>query len=309
MKKVCKQMFMTFMALATIGLAGCKKDPIEEPVNPGGQDTTPQVEQVSLAGTSWVGVFNDQYTQDGQSYPAVLTWSLDFNNDTTGELFFELVVAGMNQASVNIPFTYTFDGHEGLLNAGAEIGVSQFVYDSAANTITAMLMVGVEGTDESLGGNTVFYPRGENPGGGETDTTGGVTPGEITDEFPAGTRWTASEETVYPAGELGELPMTLVYTLFFNNDHTGSLDVTVTVLGQTAEPQRVMYNWEYDSVQHKGNFIVRNVPLPFTYDPANNTITTEFNFDVQGGGTAGGQLTFTQVTSKNGKRVKIMLGR
>lgn len=303
MKKTCKQVLLTFVALATIGLVGCKKDPVVDPVTPEEPGTT--TETVSLAGTAWVGVYNDQYTQNGVTYPATLTWSLDFINDSVGELFLELVVGGAPQNGVNVPFTYTFDGHDGMLNAG-EVGMSPIVYDSAANTITATLNVGVEGSDAGLGGVTVFYPRGETPGGGETDTTGGVTPGEITDEFPANTTWRATEETVYPAGELGELPMTLVYTLTFNNDHTGSLDITVTVLGQTADPQRVMYNWEYDSTNHRGNFIIRNVPLPFTYDEATNTITTEFNFDVSGGGTAGGQLTFNQVQSK---RFTVRLGK
>ncbi|MBR1835149.1 MAG: hypothetical protein IJ785_06555 [Bacteroidales bacterium] len=158
MKTFSKRVILLFVAVAITSLAGCKKDPVEKPVVPNGNDTTPTTETVSLVGTSWVGVVNDYYEQDGNRYPAEMTWSLDFTNETEGELFFELVVANRPQPSSTVAFTYTFDGHEGVMNAG-QMGSTPFVYDSEAQTITATLNVRVQGSNVTMGGLTVFHPR------------------------------------------------------------------------------------------------------------------------------------------------------
>lgn len=292
-------MVALFATMTLAGLTGCEKEPAPDVPD------TPRSETVNLTGTSWVGVFNDTY----QNYAAVLRWSLDFVSETEGELFFELTVAGQQQGSYNVPFEWTFDGVSGVMNAG-EMGATEFKYDSVTNTITMNLMVEVEQDGAAMGGMTTFYPRGSEPDEPDVPDMGDstrVTPGEITDQFPANTRWHASQETVYPTVELGDLPMTLVYELTFRNNHTGFITVTATVLGQASEPQRVWYNWEFDNTTNMGNFIVQEAPLPFTYNPVDNTITSDFSFDVQGSGQqVGGTLTFTQVT-KSGK-YKIRLG-
>lgn len=296
MKKLFKTLMMAIMATAAMGLTSCSKDD-DTSSNPTPSNNDP----IELKGTSWVGVYNDTY----QNYPAVLTWSLDFTSDTEGELLFELTVAGQQQGHYDVPFTWTFDGTTGTLDAG-QMGAPQFTYDAATNTITMMMMVEVEGDGATLGGMTTFYPRGSQPtppDNPEQPTNGdstSVQPGEVTDLFPANTQWVATEETVYPAGEMGDLPMTLTYNLVFRNNHTGFISIGVTVLGQTSEPQYVWYNWEFDNATNTGNFIVQNAPIPFTYDPAANTITAEFNFNDSGSGQGfGGTLIFSPVTTDN----------
>lgn len=302
MKKAIKSLLVAIVALATVSLTSCEGEPPVTPT-PG---PNPGTETVDLTGTSWVGVYNDTY----QNYPAVMTWSLDFTTATEGELFFELTVAGQRQNSVTVPFTWTFDGVNGVMDAGP-MGGAPFTYDAQTNTIQMNMMVEVEGDGATLGGMTTFYPRGQEPVNpdqpGDNDSTS-VQPGEITDLFPANTRWRASEETVYPAGELGDLPMTLNYEITFRNNHTGFLQVSATVLGQTSDPQSVWFNWEFDNATNTGNFLVQGVPLPFSYDPASNTITSDFSFNVDGTGQqVGGTLTFTQVTGSKAK-VRIKLG-
>lgn len=297
MKKMFKTLMMAFVAVAAIGVTGCSKDDDTSSTS----NPTPTNNTIDLKGTSWVGVYNDTY----QNYPAVLTWSLDFTSDTEGELLFELTVAGQQQGNYDVPFTWTFDGTNGTMNAG-QMGASQFTYDAATNTIKMMMMVEVEGDGAQLGGMTTFYPRGsqptppDNPDQPTYSDSTSVQPGEVTDLFPANTQWVATEETVYPAGEMGDLPMTLTYNLVFRNNHTGFIQIGVTVMGQSSDPQYVWYNWEFDNAANTGNFIVQNAPLPFTYDPSANTITTEFNFNVSGSGQGvGGTLTFTPVEADN----------
>ena len=154
MKKMFKTLMMAFVAIAAIGVTGCSEDDDTSSTS----NPTPTNNTIDLKGTSWVGVYNDTY----QNYPAVLTWSLDFTSDTEGELLFELTVAGQQQGNYDVPFTWTFDGTNGTMNAG-QMGASQFTYDAATNTIKMMMMVEVEGDGAQLGGMTTFYPRGSQP--------------------------------------------------------------------------------------------------------------------------------------------------
>ena len=142
MKKMFKTLMMAFVAIAAIGVTGCSKDDDTSSTS----NPTPTNNTIDLKGTSWVGVYNDTY----QNYPAVLTWSLDFTSDTEGELLFELTVAGQQQGNYDVPFTWTFDGTNGTMNAG-QMGASQFTYDAATNTIKMMMMVEVEGDGAQLG--------------------------------------------------------------------------------------------------------------------------------------------------------------
>jgi hypothetical protein len=300
MKKTLKTFLVALMALSAACFTSCEKDK-PEPANNGNNSNGNNQQTVELAGTSWVGKYNDNY----QGYPAKLTWSLDFADETTGEFFFELVVAGQEQANQTIAFTYTFDGREGTMNAG-EMGTSNFSYDPATNTITMNLMVEVSNDGSTLGGLTTFYPRGQEPQDPEdpeepgNDTIDdGVVPGEITDQFPANTRWSASQNTVYHTEELGDLPMTLDYILSFSNDHIARINVTATVWGQTSDPQTVRFNWTFDSSTNTGTLTTKGVPLPFTFHPDNNTIETEFSFDPNGGGTSGSHTIFNRINDKS----------
>ncbi|MBQ9588383.1 MAG: hypothetical protein IJR26_11100 [Bacteroidales bacterium] len=297
MKKVLKTFLLAFMALSAVCLTGCEKENDGNDGNGNGNGNGNDPQTVQLAGTSWVGKYNDKY----QGYPAKLTWSLDFADETSGEFFFELVVAGQEQTNQSIAFTYTFDGREGTMNAG-EMGTSIFTYDPATNTITMNLMVEVSNDGSTLGGVTTFYLRGQEPTDDDdpiTDTIDDdVTPGEITDQFPADTRWSASQNTVYHTEELGDLPMTLDYILTFNNDHIATINVTATVLGQTSDPQTVRFNWTFDDATNTGTLTTKGVPMSFSYNPDNNTIVTEFSFDPNGSGTVGGTTVFNRLEDK-----------
>lgn len=298
MKNTFKTFFMAFLALSAVCFTGCEKDKTEPANNNGNNGNNQQT--IELAGTSWVGKYRDTY----QGYQAVMTWNLDFADETSGEFFFELVVAGQEQANQSIAFTYTFDGREGTMNAG-EMGASTFSYDPATNTITMNLMVEVSNDGSTLGGLTTFYLRGQEPEDPEdprdpgNDTVDdGVVPGEITNEFPANTRWSASQNTVYHTEELGDLPMTLDYILAFSNDHIARINVTATVWGQTSDPQTVRFNWTFDSSNNTGTLTTKGVPLPFTFHPDNNTIETEFSFDPNGNGTTGEHTIFNRMDDK-----------
>lgn len=304
MKKAIKTILVAFMALTAACFTGCEKDNPTPANNGNGNNGNGNNnnggQTVELNGTSWVGKYNDTY----QGYQAKITWSLDFNSETEGEFYFELVVAGQPQADQTIPFTYTFDGREGVISAGG-MGTSNFTYNPDNNTITMNLMVEVSNDGSTLGGVTIFYPRGqepedpENPEDPGNDTVDdGVVPGEITDQFPANTQWSATQNTTYHTEELGDLPMTLNYILDFNNNHIALLNVSATVWGQTSDPQLVRFNWTFDEGSNTGTLTTKGVPLPFTFNPANNTIETEFNFDVSGGGTAGGNVIFNRVETK-----------
>jgi hypothetical protein len=98
MKKIA---FITMAAFLLF--AACKKEPINEP-----QPQTDTAPTVSLAGTTWVGSYDDNY----RGYPATLMWSIDFLTDSTGTLHLDIVIAANPQPSIDDNFTYTFDGRE-----------------------------------------------------------------------------------------------------------------------------------------------------------------------------------------------------
>ena len=296
MRKIFKAFLMTFLVLSSVCYTGCEKEKNENGNNSNnGNGNEPQT--VVLAGTAWVGKYTDTY----QGYPAKLTWSLDFTDETSGEFFFELVVAGQEQANQSIPFTYTFDGREGTMNAG-EMGTSNFTYDSITNTISMNLMVEVSNDGSTLGGVTTFYLRGQEPPDDDDPTTDtiddGVVPGEITDQFPANTHWNASQNTVYHTDELGDLPMTLDYLLTFNNNHIATINVTATVWGQTSDPKTVRFNWTFDNASNTGTLTTKGVPMSYSFNPDDNTIVTDFSFDPNGSGTSGGTTVFRRVEDK-----------
>ena len=114
--------------MAVLLFAACQKEPTPEPQPQ--PDPTPTI---SLAGTSWVGTYDDNY----RGYPATLTWSLDFLTDSTGILHVDLVIAAQPQASVDDAFTYTFDGESGTITTTDEDGTTTvpFTYNKKENTI------------------------------------------------------------------------------------------------------------------------------------------------------------------------------
>lgn len=90
-------------------------------VNPIPEENDTTQSSISLGGTSWVGVYNDTF----QGYDAKLIWSLDFTSETEGEFFLELTVAGQSQGNHTVPFTYTFDGTNGVMKHETIRGATQ----------------------------------------------------------------------------------------------------------------------------------------------------------------------------------------
>lgn len=299
MKRIFKTMVMAILAVSIASLVGCKKENEINPI-PEVNDTTES--SFTLGGTSWVGVYDDTF----QGYDAKLIWSLDFTSETEGEFFLELTVAGQPQGNYTVPFTYTFDGINGVMT-GEMVNNVPFTYHPADSTITIEMVIGAStGSDElvPLGGMTTFYLRGtghdpdDGGGNGGGDEDDGVVPGEITNEFPANTTWLASESITYHHESFGDIPLDLHYELIFQNDHIALMNITVEAFGTTNEPQQIRFNWTYDSNTQEGSFITKGVPLPFHYDSDNDQISTEFSFDYNGGGSTSGNLTFTRSTQK-----------
>lgn len=285
------RMMMAFVAVAALCFSSCGKDENKDD-NPssGGSGLS------SLVGTAWVGVYNDTY----QGYPARMVWSMDFLSESEGEMFFEITVGGQAQPSHTIPFTYTFDGATGLINAGA-IGAAPFTYNPQDSTLTVVLMVEVEGDGATLGGETVFYLRGtghdpsDEPGNDDPNAGDGVEPGEITNEFPANTSWLTSEEISYPVEGVGDIPVTLRYELVFQNDHIALMNIYAEALGTVGDPQTIRFNWTYDNASHAGTLTTRGTPLPYHYNPDDDTMEGDFNFNTGDGTSTGGHMIFTRV--------------
>ena len=124
MKKIA---FITMAAFLLF--AACKKEPINEP-----QPQTDTAPTVSLAGTTWVGSYDDNY----RGFPATLMWSIDFLTDSTGTLHLDIVIAASPQPSFDDNFTYTFDGREICTYGSENMGDSSlFTYDSTTHTISS----------------------------------------------------------------------------------------------------------------------------------------------------------------------------
>lgn len=276
-----KNMMIALMAMTTISLASCGKDDDNKtPDNPGqgGQLT-------SLTGTSWVGIYDDTY----QGYPAEITYSLDFTSETAGSLLVELSVNGNDQNPQEVSFTYTYSDNVALCNIS---GVGQFTatYHPESNTITASVALGTE-DGGSLGGPTTFYPRGTDPIPHSGGNGGGNTPGqgEYTDEFPAGSTWTASEESSYQG-----TPVDIFYTLTYDNYHSGTILIDVQMQGQSVGGQTVSFTWTYNAETAQGAFNIQGNGINFFYDADNDKISTSLPFGFSESEMFGSDLVFSR---------------
>ena len=256
---------IALITMAVLLFAACRK---EEPI-PTPQpepDTTPAV---TLAGTSWVGNHDDHY----YSYPATLTWRLDFLTDSTCTLHFEGVIAAQPQPSFDDTLTYTLDGTEGTAyNANRSYN---FSYDSTQHTITWELEISDGST--TLGGITILYPEGENH-----------------DAFPVNTSWEAEQQLT-----VSDTLMTVHWGLDFweygwggqVNYHAGSICTAHSLL------------WQYDSTAHSGHIKINDSTYPFTYNPATEILTLEYSTTVHGTDLAiGGALQYHRASETRDKK-------
>lgn len=252
---------LTFIAMAALLFAACQK---EEPT-PTPQPQPDPTPTVSLAGTSWIGIYEDNY----QGYPAVLTWSLDFLTDSTGELFLDLVVANQQQAPMTIQFTYTFDGSSYGTCRSTVGGIWNFVYNAQDTTITMAVGLNANG-GTTLGGLTTFHPRGSNPG--------------TTAAFPEESQWQTIQQVT-----AGDSTATVAWSLEFWDYATGGA-LTYRCNGNGTSTNVF---WQYDNTTHTGIITLNGAQHPFTYDPATETLTLDYSTTLYGTNvTIGGTLQF-----------------
>ena len=252
MKKIA---FITMAAFLLF--AACKKEPAPEP-----QPQTDTAPTVSLAGTTWVGSYDDNY----RGYPATLMWSIDFLTDSTGTLHLDIVIAASPQPSVDDNFTYTFDGREICTYGSENMGDSSlFTYDSTTHTISTNMFVG-DG-NVTLGGYIVLYPEGQEQY-----------------VFPVRTSWEAEQQLT-----VGDTLMPVEWGLDFWEYGWGG-QINYCAGGTCAGTS---FLWQYDSTTHSGTVRINGTRRPFTYDPIADLLTLDYNTRLHGTSVnIGGTLQF-----------------
>ena len=249
---------ITFISLAILLFAACQKEPTPTPQSE--PDSTPIV---SLAGTSWVGTYDDNY----RGYPTTLTWCLDFLTDSTGSLRLDMVIAAQPVASFDDAFTYTLDGTEGTVYSNNQTEAVNFSYDSTNHTIKWELIIVEGNTNTTLGGVTVFYPEEQEQY-----------------VFPVKTSWKAEQQLT-----VSDTLMPVEWGLdFWEYGWGGQINYCAngTCCGTSLF-------WQYDSTTHSGSIRINGTQYPFTYDPATDLITLDYSTHIYGTTvTIGGTLLF-----------------
>lgn len=260
---------IAFITMAVLLFVACQKEEIAPTPQPQSEPT----QTVSLAGTSWVGTYDDNY----MGYPATLTWSLDFLTDSTGTIHFELVIATQPQPSLDDSFRYVLDGTEGTLYSDNMSEPGHFTYDSTNHTITMLLQVG-DGTT-ALGGETVFHPQGD-----------------TLHAFPVNTSWEAEQQLT-----VSDTLMPVTWGLYFWEYGWGG-QVNYCA-GSTCAGTSFL--WQYDSTSHIGTIRINSSTYPFSYDPATDILTLNYSTDIYGTDiTIGGTLQFHKKNTLDEKRAK-----
>lgn len=148
-------------AVTALVFASCGKD--DE--NTGSQSgPTPEIPTTyDLARTSWVGVYEGTvvHPQAG-TVPCILTWTLDFVDETNVSIMLEMVTGGQAQQPQEMSCTYTIDGCNGEI-VYVEEGETQtdpFVVDPVNRTLTVdfrMVTGFSRERPQQVGGVTVFH--------------------------------------------------------------------------------------------------------------------------------------------------------
>ncbi len=156
-----KFFLLSLMAVAVIAFASCGKEPAAN--NPAGPDSPEVPQAMDIVHTSWQGVYSGTvvHPQAG-TLPCVLTWTMDFVDETNVSILLEVVTGGQAQQPQEMACTYTYDGRRGEIvsEEDGEVQRDPFEIDPVNRTFTIDLRITTGFSQENpqvVGGLTTFH--------------------------------------------------------------------------------------------------------------------------------------------------------
>lgn len=156
-----KFFLLSLMAVAVIAFASCGKEPAAN--NPAGTDSPDVPTTMDIVHTSWQGVYSGTvvHPQAG-TLPCVLTWTMDFVDESNVSILLEVVTGGQSQQPQEMSCTYSFDGRRGEIvsEEDGEVQRDPFEIDPVNRTFTIDLRITTGFSQENpqvVGGPTTFH--------------------------------------------------------------------------------------------------------------------------------------------------------
>lgn len=156
MKQIVKMLLLAAMLLPV----GCTAETTEG--KPGGKG--------ALVGTEWIYHYESTDTIMGQAFASVSDYTLRFLTDSTGLYLVDsyVIINGTSQSgNSQMDFTYTFDGHTGIIKyifpddtpsyVRSSMPDQKFVYDAKKQELTWVDLV--DPTWEAKHGKMIFRPK------------------------------------------------------------------------------------------------------------------------------------------------------
>lgn len=158
-----KKIFLAMMTVAAmVCMTACDKDTSSD--NGGGTTPTPEEPTtLDIQRTSWQGVYEGTvvHPQAG-NVPCILTWTLDFVDETNVSIMLDMVTGGQPQQPQEMACTYTYDGRHGeiIYVEEGETQTDPFEVDPVNRTLTVdfrMVTGFSRERPQQVGGVTVFH--------------------------------------------------------------------------------------------------------------------------------------------------------
>lgn len=156
-----KILFSLIVVLTAMAMTSCGKEETTPATGGGSQSEIPT--SYDILHTSWQGVYSGtvQHPQAG-SLPCILTWTLDFVDESNVSIMLEMVTGGQAQQPQEMTCTYTYDGLSGEIVSTEEGEVQRdpFVVDPVNRTFTIDFRVTTGFSQEEpqvVGGPTTFH--------------------------------------------------------------------------------------------------------------------------------------------------------
>lgn len=154
-----KMLTITMIAVAALMICACNRCDDCEP----GADTPEIPTTLDILHTTWQGVYQGSvvHPQAG-ALPCVITWTLDFVDETNVSILCEMTTGGQAQQPQELACTYTYDGLKGeiISEEGGEIQRDAFEVDPVNRTFTIDFRITTGFSQEEpqvVGGPTVFH--------------------------------------------------------------------------------------------------------------------------------------------------------